>query len=246
MSASDEQAAGIARLLAADSELAQAVAVRVHGSVLSFHPKRASGGDVLELRPPPGAGEVPVFVELGHGPVDLQGLGFDPAEVALVQWDGDHLRRGLMFAYPQMLDDTAIAGTDHRVPVAGGRRGDGLLELWIESSPTGRVRATIDAARPLGCVADLTWRTPTGAGRLLVALVDHPPDRGLGACTLAIDARSGLSAVALVVRESLADADPDHELVASSRAAGDTPAGRERWTQLVAPRDQAAATDGAA
>lgn len=165
-------------------------------------------GALLELRPAD-VREVPVWVTFEHGVADLGDVGFEPESVSLVHWDTDHRRRGLIAGFPQLLLSPAVAGTRRRSPVAGGRRADGLLELWVEASAAGEVIAVVDASETLGPTAQLRWTS--GSGRsdgLTVAVPVGPRGRRLGVASLPVDPVDGLTRLQVLVEPAEAVAGP--------------------------------------
>lgn len=193
---------------------------------------REASGTMLELHPPPGAREVPVWVKLEHGYADLADLDFEPASVSIVEWDECHGEQGLIVGFPQMLFGPAVAGRRHEAPVAGGRRGDGRIELWIEPTPIGEMVAVIDADARLGLVGNLAWTSPAGDGRLLIAL---PESRGrrLGLASLPLNGIDQLLSIDLLVHPDLTDAAPDAALVGISVASARSQSAQTLWRQLA-------------
>jgi len=191
-------------------------------------------GSMLELRPPVTVREVPVWVELKHGRADLTDVDFEPVAVSVVSWGEEHAQRGLLVGFPQMLLSPALAGQRRNVPVAGGRRGDGALELWIEPGPGGEVLAAVDADARLGQLAELSWTAAAGGGRLLVALAGSQPGRRTGLAALP-EIGEQLLEIDLLVHEGLGDAAVDDELLQASVAAARSQAARELWGRLTGP-----------
>lgn len=187
---------------------------------------------VLVLHPPSNVTDVPVLVPLASGRTELYDLDFTPERVSVLTWDGEYRRRGLSIGFPQALVSTAVAGEDHRTPVAGARRADGLLELWLEASETGQVRAVVDCDAALGTIADLRWRSEVGHGRLLIALPDLRGPRRLGHAILPLDPVGGLQEFELLVLVEPAEVMADRALFSQSVASAGTPAARELLTRF--------------
>jgi hypothetical protein len=190
-------------------------------------------GAMLELRPAVDLDEVPVWVELEHGRADLSEIEFEAVSVSIVRWGKEHGERGLIANFPQMLLGPALAGRRHRNPVAGGRRADGSLELWIEATATGVVAATVDADPRLGEIAELRWRSAREEERLLLALVPTPSGRNLGLARLPFTPSEPLVTLELLVHDSLDAVAVDANLLESSAAAAYSEPGRSRWRELM-------------
>jgi len=191
---------------------------------------------LLELQPPPGLEEVPVWVKFEHGVADLSEVEFEPSAVAIVRWGKDYRERGLVAGFPQMLLGPALAGQRRRRAVAGGRRADGSLELWIEANGTGEVLATLDAEACLGEVADLRWRTAGETGRLLIALVATSTGRSIGLARAPIDPNEPIDALELLLHAGLTDVESDPTLLTHSSEAARSRSSRERWREFLRQR----------
>jgi hypothetical protein len=187
---------------------------------------------VLVLHPPSNVADVPILVPLASGRTELYDLDFAPERISVLRWDDDHRRRGLSIGFPQTLISPAVAGEGHRTPVAGARRADGLLELWLEASATGRVRAVVDCDAALGTIADMRWRSEAHHGRLLIALADLRGGRRLGHAILPLDPVDGLQEYELLVLVDPAQAMADRTLFSQSVASTCTPAGHELLSRL--------------
>lgn len=190
------------------------------------------GVAMVEVRPPDSVREVPVWVDLEHGPADLTDVGFEPASVSIVSWDAAHVERGLMVGFPQMLLGPAVAGRNREAPVAGGRRGDGAIELWIEPMPGGEIVAAVDTEAGLGPVADLAWETAAGSGRILVALPVSQDGRRLGLAAVPLAGRDRLWSIDLLVHPGLASVPADEDLLRASVASARSQLARDLWRQL--------------
>ncbi len=189
---------------------------------------------MVELRPEAGAEEVAVWVALAGGYADLSALDFVPRSASVVRWGKEYVERGLTIGFTQHLLGTALAGEHRRTPVAGGRKADGSLELWIEASPTGEVLAAVDTEADLGTVADLRWSTDEGDSRLLLVLIEGPNNRRLGLARLDLDPSQALTGLDLLVHRDLDIAAADEGLLARSASAAVSEEGRDRW-QSQAP-----------
>jgi hypothetical protein len=231
MKAGEEIAASVAALLGEQPEWRQRVSHRPGTSVVSVDTDL--DGALLELRPDPSVEEVPAWVTLDHGPADLSEIEFEPVSVAVVHWGPGHSERGLIAGFPQMLLGPALAGTTRRTPVAGGRRVDGRLELWIEPTATGEVLAAVDADSGLGTVAELRWRTGPDSGRLLVALAATGQGRNVGVARLPVNPTRPLEELDLLVHPDLGGLAVDAALISLSLAAAYSQTARDHWRKLL-------------
>lgn len=224
-----------AQLKQAHPELEPKVKVIATATGTSVVTEDLDEGSMLELVPPAAMSEVPVWVHLARGRVEIPELRFEPATAQIVRWAIEKVQRGLSIRIPQTLLSPALADERHSTAVAGGRRGDGGLELRIEPSASGVVTGVIDADVNMGGVADLSWRSDDRTGRLLIALF-RQGDRRLGIAQLPIDAVKGLHGIELLTHAGLQSVpDLDVMLVRRSRAASLTSEPtREQWRLLLA------------
>lgn len=235
MAEGERIAAGVVRRLAEGEEWRSRVRQAPGTAMVVFDPAADLDGVFLQLQPDTAVEEVPVWVSLEHGRADLAEIEFEPVSVAVVRWGRDHRERGLVAGFPQMLLGPAMAGRSLRTPVAGGRREDGLLELWVEPSGAGQVLAAVDADPGLGTVAELRWTSGSTAGHLLIALAPAG-ERNAGIAHLPVDPAEPLEDLSLLVHPTLNGFEGDEPLLARSAAAALTPDGRTRWQQLLASK----------
>lgn len=233
MAEGERIAAGVVRRLRDQEEWRSRVRQHPGTAVISFDSAGGLDDAFLQLQPDAGVEEVPVWVSLSHGSVDLGEIEFEPVSAAVVRWGGDHRERGLVAGFPQMLLGPALAGKSSRTPVAGGRRADGLLELWVEPSATGQILAAVDADSQLGTLAELRWASTAADARLLIALAASG-ERSLGIAHLPVDRSQPLRDLDLLVHPDLSAIDWDESLLSRSASAAISQGGRERWQQLLA------------
>lgn len=195
---------GLERLIASDAGLRHELRLELQAQRILIHADASLHGALLELAPPIASSEVPSYLLLGDGGTDVGEIAYVPSAMKVVRWDSAALESGLIIATPQFLTRTDRAGADHDTPVAGGRRADGRLEMWIEASVHKEVTATIDADSALGTVADVELVNGEHRHRLLIALAQRGTDRTVGFARLPIDPAKPLTQTRVVVREDLA------------------------------------------
>lgn len=192
-------------------------------------------GALLELAPPAGLSDIPSYLLLRDGGADVGDIPYAPSALKIVRWDSAALESGLIIATPQLLARTDRAGADHDTPIAGGRRTDGRLEMWIEASVHQEVTATIGADSALGTVADVEFVNGEHQHRLLIALAQHGTNRTVGFARLPIDPTKPLTQTRVVVRQDLA-ATPNVSLalIRESRSGATSGASRQFFDAALA------------
>lgn len=225
-------------LIAHDADLRGKLRVAREAERTLVHASSDLHGALLELAPPAGVPEVPSYVLLREGGADIGEITFAPSYLKIVRWDEPAREAGLIIAAPQLLIRTDRAGEEHDTPVAGGRRADGRLEIWIEASVHQEVTATIDADRALGTVADLELTHGERRHRLLVALAHYGTDRTLGFARLPVDPTLPLTRTSVLVRQDLA-ATPNVSLalIRASRAAATATVSMQFFDAALADAD---------